>query len=97
MLNDWEIGKLADLYKSLEQASNLDTKADSVQWLRANNGKFTINSAYRHFDRPAEMLLPWPWKMIWKINVPHKVACFTRLVAREAVLTQDNLMKRGRH
>jgi len=95
-LNDWEIDKLEDFYKSLEQASNLDAKEDSLQWLRANNGKFTIKSAYRHFDRPAEMLLPWPWKMIWKINVPHKVACFTWLVAREAVLTQDNLMKRGR-
>ncbi|WMV47146.1 hypothetical protein MTR67_040531 [Solanum verrucosum] len=95
-LNDWEIDKLEDFYKSLEQASNLDAKEDSLQWLRANNGKFTIKSAYRHFDRPAEMLLPWPWKMIWKINVPHKVACFTWLVVREAVLTQDNLMKRGR-
>lgn len=42
------------------------------------------------------MLLPWPWKILWKINVPHKVACFTWLVAREAVLTQDYLMKRGR-
>ncbi|WMV36275.1 hypothetical protein MTR67_029660 [Solanum verrucosum] len=84
MLNDWEIDKLEDFYKSLEQASNLDAKEDSLQWLRANNGKFTIKSAYRHFDRPAEMLLPWPWKMIWKINVPHKVACFTWLVAREA-------------
>ncbi|WMV38535.1 hypothetical protein MTR67_031920 [Solanum verrucosum] len=88
-LNAWEIDKLADFYKSLEQANNLDTKEDSLQWLRANNGKFTIKSAYRHLDRLAEMLLPWPWKMIWKINVPHKVACFTWLVAREAVLTQD--------
>ncbi|WMV44031.1 hypothetical protein MTR67_037416 [Solanum verrucosum] len=30
-LNDWEIDKLADFYKSLEQASNLDTKEDSLQ------------------------------------------------------------------
>ncbi|WMV40396.1 hypothetical protein MTR67_033781 [Solanum verrucosum] len=81
-LNDWEIDKLEDFYKSLEQASNLDAKEDSLQWLRANNRKFTIKSAYRHFDRPAEMLLPWPWKMIWKINVPHKVACFTWLYQR---------------
>ncbi|KAG5608888.1 hypothetical protein H5410_020169 [Solanum commersonii] len=50
-------------------ANNLDTNEDSLQWLRANNGKFTIKSAYRHFDRPAEMFLPWPWKIIWKINV----------------------------
>ncbi|WMV23409.1 hypothetical protein MTR67_016794 [Solanum verrucosum] len=42
------------------------------------------------------MFLPWTWKMISKINVPHKVACFTWLVAREAVLTPYNQMKRGR-
>ncbi|KAG5577332.1 hypothetical protein H5410_057466 [Solanum commersonii] len=59
-----------------------DAKEDSLQWLRANNGKFTIKSAYRHFDRPAEMLLPWPWKMIWKINVPHKVLSNCRGISR---------------
>lgn len=35
----------------------------------------------------------WRWKMIWKVKVPFKVACFTRLLAKQAALTQDNLMK----
>ncbi|KAG5596218.1 hypothetical protein H5410_037450 [Solanum commersonii] len=71
-LNDCEIDKLADFYKCLEQANNLDTKEDSLQWLRANNGKFTIKSTYRRLDRLVEMLLPWPWKMIWKIKVTRR-------------------------
>lgn len=33
--------------------------------------------------------------MIGKVKIPYKVACFTWLLAREAVLTQDNLLKRG--
>lgn len=33
--------------------------------------------------------------MIWKVKIPYKVACFTWLLAKEAVLTQDNLIKRG--
>ena len=37
-LNDWEIDKLADLYKSLEQASDIDTKEDSLQFLRVTMG-----------------------------------------------------------
>jgi len=96
MLNDWEIDSLTDFYNTLEQAINFQPNEDSLHWLKAKNGKFTVKSAYRHLDRPAAMLLPWPWKMIWKVKVPHKVACFTWLVARQAVLTQDNLMKRGR-
>ena len=66
-----------------------------MEW--GSKGCFTLNSAYEDLNTVGIEEVEWPWKMIWKINVPHKVACFTRLVAREAVLTQDNLMKRGRH
>ncbi|WMV09783.1 hypothetical protein MTR67_003168 [Solanum verrucosum] len=37
----------------------------------------------------------WPWKHIWKAKIPHKVACFVWLLAKEVVLTQENLMKWG--
>ncbi|WMV14075.1 hypothetical protein MTR67_007460, partial [Solanum verrucosum] len=37
----------------------------------------------------------WPWKTIWKVNIPYKVSCFIWLLSKEAVLTQDNLMKKG--
>lgn len=33
--------------------------------------------------------------MVWKTTVPTKVACFGWLVAHEACLTQENLMRRG--
>ncbi|WMV42164.1 hypothetical protein MTR67_035549 [Solanum verrucosum] len=33
--------------------------------------------------------------MIWKVKVPFKVACFTWLLAKQVVLTQDNRMKKG--
>ncbi|WMV14232.1 hypothetical protein MTR67_007617 [Solanum verrucosum] len=33
--------------------------------------------------------------MIWKAKIPYKVSCFTWLLAKQAVLTQENLMKRG--
>lgn len=96
MLNDWEIDSLTELYSTLEQAKVLTTNEDNLQWLRAKNGKFTVKSAYRHLDRPTVMATTWPWKMIWKVRKPHKVTCFSWLVARQAVLTQDDLMKRGR-
>ncbi|CAN4077394.1 unnamed protein product [Withania somnifera] len=34
-------------------------------------------------------------KQIWRSRIPHKISCFIWLLAKEAVLTQDNLMKRG--
>ncbi|WMV33278.1 hypothetical protein MTR67_026663 [Solanum verrucosum] len=37
----------------------------------------------------------WPWKHIWKAKIPHKVACFVWLLAKEVVLTHENLMKKG--
>lgn len=40
-------------------------------------------------------MVEWPWEHIWKAKIPYKVSCFLWLLAREAVLTQDNLMKRG--
>lgn len=46
--NDWEIDKLTDFFNSLEQANSLNTNKDSLQWLRAKNGKFTTKSGYRH-------------------------------------------------
>ncbi|WMV45920.1 hypothetical protein MTR67_039305, partial [Solanum verrucosum] len=38
-----------------------------------------------------------PWKLIWKVKIPYKVSCFTWLLAKQVVLTQENLMKRGIH
>lgn len=37
----------------------------------------------------------WPWEMIWKPKVPYKVKCFTWFLAKQAVLTHENLNKRG--
>lgn len=36
-----------------------------------------------------------PWKHMWKAKMPHKVVCFVWLFAKEAVLTQYNLVKKG--
>ncbi|XP_059301783.1 uncharacterized protein LOC132053687 [Lycium ferocissimum] len=46
-------------------------------------------------NQSIQQITNWPWKHIWRSKVPHKVSCFVWLLAKEAVLTQDNLMKRG--
>ncbi|WMV29687.1 hypothetical protein MTR67_023072 [Solanum verrucosum] len=46
-------------------------------------------------DQKNQQIKNWPWKQIWKSRIPYKVSCFVWLLAKEATLTQDNVMKRG--
>lgn len=66
-----------------------------VGWQKYTSGRLTVVSSYKNLNRVGFQLSLWPWKHTWKVKIPYKVACFTWLVAKEAVLTQENLMKRG--
>lgn len=50
-----------------------------------------------HWERNTNHLLTivWPWKLIRKIKIPLKVACFTWLIIRRACLTHEVLQRRG--
>ncbi|XP_049406091.1 uncharacterized protein LOC125869678 [Solanum stenotomum] len=58
------------------------------------HGKFSVNSAYWAL-KTADQETDWPWRMIGKPKVPYKVNCFLWLLSKEAVLTHENLKKRG--
>ncbi|WMV38554.1 hypothetical protein MTR67_031939 [Solanum verrucosum] len=96
LLNDWEVERMIQFYNTLEQAKSLNFEEDKLLWSLDKGGKFRVKAAYKMLNISTEIKEWWPWKMIWKGKIPHKVACFTWLVASQAVLTQDNLMKRGR-
>lgn len=94
-LNDWEIDRLASFFGTLEQFKGTSTDADCLIWLRNKDNKFTVKAAYRVLITSNNQSGTWPWKMVWRVKIPHKVACFSWLLAREVVLTQDTLMRRG--
>ncbi|WMV47891.1 hypothetical protein MTR67_041276 [Solanum verrucosum] len=96
LLNDREVGRMIQFYNTLEQAKSLNFEEDKLLWSLDKDGKFRVKAAYKMLNISTETKEWWPWKMIWKGKIPHKVACFTWLVASQAVLTQDNLMKRGK-
>lgn len=56
---------------------------------------FTVNSAYNYFIPKGSVELDWPWRMVWKTKIPYKVNYFTWLLAKEAILTHENLNERG--
>ncbi|WMV37643.1 hypothetical protein MTR67_031028 [Solanum verrucosum] len=60
-----------------------------------NKGSYKVKEGYKQISLGGIQDLKWPWKQIWRIKVPHKVACFTWLLVNEAILTQDNVAKRG--
>lgn len=95
LLNDWEIQRLTAFYNTLEQFTGTSKTEDCVIWQRGRKGKFYVRSAYKEYNHSNNQIGCWPWKLIWKVKISYKVACFTWHLAREAILTQDNLIKRG--
>ncbi|WMV27001.1 hypothetical protein MTR67_020386 [Solanum verrucosum] len=96
-LNDWEVNRIVELLNILEQCKDLNTNEDNLFWNPDKQGKFSVGLAYRSSQRPGTHIGGWPWKMIWKVKIPFKIACFTWLLANQAALTQHNLMKRDFH
>lgn len=94
-LNDWEIPRVTEFFRSIDQFSGLEMGRDRLQWLGNSKGVFKVGAVYKKLNHPNLQLLKWPWKHIWKAKIPYKVSCFVWLLAKEAVLTQENLMKRG--
>lgn len=97
LLNDWEITRITEFYKTLDQFKGTSLSEDCILWQGNRQGTFSIKSAYKEFNVSNNQIDCWPWKLIWKVKIPYKVACFTWLLARKAVLTQDILIRRGFH
>ncbi|WMV11936.1 hypothetical protein MTR67_005321 [Solanum verrucosum] len=94
-LNDWEVNRMVEFLNVLERYKELSNREDKLLWAPDTQGRFSVGTAYRNSQRTHTQSSYWPWKMIWKVKVPFKVACFTWLLAKQVVLTQDNRMKKG--
>lgn len=81
--------RVTEFYSILAQLRGLQAGKDVLRWQGRSSGDFEVNVEYKmmnQFDH-------WPWKHIWRTNIRHKVSCFVWLLAKEVVLTQDNLMR----
>ncbi|WMV14448.1 hypothetical protein MTR67_007833 [Solanum verrucosum] len=93
-LNDWEMTTIARFHDTMQMATNLTGEEDRLVWKGERGGEFTVKSAYRELRSTEEQHAGWPWRMIWKTEIPYKVNYFTWLLAKQAVLTHENLNKR---
>lgn len=94
-LNDQGIPSVTEFFNTIDQFSGLKAGQDIILWQGNRKWTFKVNAVYRKLNHPNQQLTNWPWKYIWIAKISHKVGCFVWLLAKEAVLKQDNLMKGG--
>lgn len=83
-----------EFYNSVAGFNNLN--GGGTDWNGSKTWvKNSVNSAYKEQNSTMVKERGWPRKMVWKPKVPYKVNCFIWLLAKEAVLTQENLSKMG--
>jgi hypothetical protein len=72
--------------------AQLGSAHDIVSWKLENRGKFSVKSTYNALTSsdggPAH-------RDIWKGKIPAKIKIFLWLVANDAILTKDNMIKRN--
>lgn len=65
---------------------------DIIKWERSNIG-YTVNSYYKFVNNAPTM--ETGFRHIWELKGPPRVLIFTWLMLENAILTTDNLIKRG--
>ena len=91
-VKDWELEAVVSFLDLLYTSSITRGGLDSMHWKLSRSGKFEVKSYYKvltQVDHP-----PFPWKSIWKVRVPTRIAFFTWTAALGKILTIDNLRKR---
>ena len=92
--NDWELAASYSLLYFIQSRIPRGGGCDKFCWDLNGSGKFDAQSFY-HKIRNATPFT-FPWKGIWKVKVPKRVAFFMWPTAHCQILTLDNLMLRGR-
>ncbi|XP_060209904.1 putative ribonuclease H protein At1g65750 isoform X3 [Lycium barbarum] len=96
-LQDWELGEIFDLFKSLERFPVNSQTPDSLKWGESSKGVFSVKASYNRMNTIDVLTDPWPWKLIWKTKLPTKIKCFTWTALKNATLTLDNFKKKKIH
>ena len=91
--NDWEVDTVAVFFNLIHSKSPIHESDDILKWSLRKSGTFDIRSFY-HAIRGSRGR-GFPWKGIWGVKVPRRVAFFVWTAAWGNILTCDNLRCRG--
>uniref|UniRef100_A0A2N9GUS3 Reverse transcriptase zinc-binding domain-containing protein n=1 Tax=Fagus sylvatica TaxID=28930 RepID=A0A2N9GUS3_FAGSY len=88
--NDWEVEIVVEFFQLLSSYAVPIMVPDGVKWKCNKAGVFDSRSFYAVLNvRPGVV---FPWKMIWKVKAPLRVAFFIWSAAWGKILTCENLM-----
>jgi exonuclease III len=91
--NDWEIDQVVDFFSLLHSHTSRGVEGDKIVWRLGRKGMFDSRSFYHVLRAPPALC--FPWKSIWRVKAPPRVAFFMWTVAWGRILTCDNLKKKG--
>jgi hypothetical protein len=82
-------------FDRLYSSSARHGEGDKLVWNPSKKGLFEVRSFYKELIRKDGPFVPcFPWKNIWRVKAPTRVAFFVWSAALGKILTHDNLRKR---
>jgi hypothetical protein len=91
--NDWGVDVVVEFFQFLHSHTTPITAPDGLHWKLCKDGVFASRSFYYALN--ARMGVSFPWKSIWMVKAPPRVAFFIWTMTWGRILTCDNLMRRG--
>jgi hypothetical protein len=88
-IQDWEMEMVLSFFAQLYSISVQHGKDDKLVWNSSKRCLFEVRSYYEVLirkDGPS-----FPWKSVWCVKAPARVAFFVWLAALGKILTHDNL------
>jgi hypothetical protein len=92
-VQDWELEMVLSFFERLYSLQLRHGEEDRIGWSLSKRSKFEVKSFYKVLtsqDGPS-----FPWKSIWRVKAPSRVAFFVWTAALGKILTMDNLRKRN--
>uniref|UniRef100_A0A2N9FD38 SMP-LTD domain-containing protein n=1 Tax=Fagus sylvatica TaxID=28930 RepID=A0A2N9FD38_FAGSY len=91
--NDWEMDEVLTFFNLIHSKIPRHEGPDVMKWSLRQHGRFGSKSFYQALIGQSN--IHFPWKAIWRVKAPRRVAFFVWTAAWGKILTCDNLMRRG--
>jgi hypothetical protein len=91
--NNWEMDEVLNFFTFIHPKIPNNEGPDIMRWTLRKYGRFDAKSFYLALSGKFDII--FPWKAIWRVKAPRRVAFFVWTAAWGNILTCDNLMRRG--
>jgi hypothetical protein len=89
---DWEVKMVLSFYEQLYSTRIRHGEVDRLVWNLSKRRSFEVKTFYRALA--CQEAVSFPWKGIWRVKAPKRVAFFVWILALGKILTHDNLHRR---